>query len=359
MADNNIDDTLENGQHEDTGLNRATNRAAEKGKDAGKKALKKAKEAGKKGKYAKGIGKILWPVLVIIIIIIMIIGFISFAINMPGAVVNKITDTMSNAVLSFTQRWKEEDISLISPEQMETKKLEILNYLNDMGYDPVGMGLVKDIKKEVDPNDSTKTNITWFDEEIIVNGKSIVPSYLFSYYVANERIYVMKNLKLINKIFKNTGVESTWGEGMLNIYGDEGALDSKEVDRQNLTLTFKNTHGFFMTDVYQYNIDGWAGRYGTPMELLLAIHSSTMMPDLVYEFASNRNLQTVVNIDAQEVRLKAKLKLINKSDNSERAINVGNEDDEAIPIEFERDNKTNEYKVKDIGSIRDKLSYGT
>ena len=358
--DNSTDDVINSEERQDTGAGRAAQKGKDKAKEQAKKALKKAKEAQKKGKYAKGIGKILWPVIAIVIIIIMIIGFIAFAINMPGAVVDKIMTTMSSAILSVSQWWTEDDIRGISPEQLYDKKLELLNYLKDMGYDVVGMGFVQSISETPTEEDPSKTKITWFEENITLNDSSnttVQPSYLFSYYVANERIYTTTHLNFLSSVLKTTGATNTWGEGMLNMYGDESIVDSKKIDRENLTLTFKNTHGFFKTDTYQYNIDGWAGRYGTPLELLLTIHSSTMMPDLVYEFVSNKNLQTLVNIDAQEVNLKVNLKLVGPD--GERDINVGSVEDEAIPIEFVRDDKTNEYKVNNIQQIKDGLANET
>ena len=366
MADGNTtDDVMNSEQRESTGASRAAGKGKDKAAEQAKKAMKKAKEAQKKGKYAKGIGKILWPILAIVIIIVMVIGFISFALNMPGAVVDKIMDSIDTVKTTIKQWWEKKDLSTLKPDDMHEKKLELLQYLDEMGYDVVGMGFVSSVVRGPSEEDENKQIITDFTEDITKNDVSadntyptIQPSYLFSYYLANERIYIDKHANFFAALIKNTGATSTWGEGMLNIYGDTSIVDSTEVDRDNLTLTFKNMHGFFKTDVYQYNIDGWAGRYGTPLELLLAIHSSTMMPDLVYEFISNENLQTVVNIDAQEVKLQVGLKLIGP-DNTEANLNLGTENDEAIPIEFYRDEKTGDYGISNKDEIINGLKDNT
>lgn len=351
MADGNTtDDVINNEQNGSTGASRAAGKGKDKAAEKAKKAMKKAKEARKKGKYAKGIGKILWPILAGVIIVVMVIGFISFAMNMPGSVVDSIIG-FGEKITTTLKNWANEtDISGTITEQ---DKLDALNYLQQMGYDVVGMGFVSQIAPE--NADGNENPITWFEEN------EYGPSYLFAYIFANERMYIQKNQTFGGKIKElfsiSTGSENTWGEGMLNFYGDESVVDGNELDRENLTLTFKNMHGFFKTDVYQYNIDGWAGRYGTPLELLLAIHASTMMPDLAYELVSNENLQTVVNINVQEVALELSLKLIGPD--GEADLNLGTTEDEQIPIEFYRDEKTGDFGISNKDQIINGLKDGT
>ncbi len=357
MADDNLD-YMQQEQQQSTGVSRTADRAKDEAGKQTRNAIKKAKEAQKKGKYAKGIGKVLYYILAGLIILIMCIGFIAFAINMPGAIVDKIITTIDKVSISIKQWWTQEDLSNINEEELQAKKLELLNYLENMGYDVVGMGFVRSVGKAESQDDPKKQVITSFIEEIInVDFNTTVqPSYLFSYYLANERIFVSKNVNPINAILKTTGTLSNWGEGMLNIYGAVSLVDGVDLDRENLTLTFKNMNGFFKTDVYQYNIDGWAGRYGTPLELLLALHTSTMMPDLVYEFISNENLQTVVNINTQEVKLEVGLKLVGP--NGEADINIGTINDEPMPIVFKRNKDTGDYGIENKDQIINGLKEG-
>lgn len=359
MADDNINDVVNNDERQSTGATRAAGKAKDKASEQAKKALKKAKEAQKKGKYAKGLGKIFFYLAAIIIIIIMVIGFIAFAINMPGLIVDKITATMTEAAVGMKQWWTEQDLSVQSAENIKQKKIELLNYLDSMGYEVVGMGFVagrntgsdsdttpylEDITK-MDPNNTTEV---------------VQPSYLFSYYIANERIFVPTHIRFIDKILKTSSATNTWGEGMLNIYGDLGALDAYTVDRENLTLTFNNVNGLLKTDTYQYNIDGWSGRYGSPLELLLTLHSATMMPDLVYEFVSNPNLQTLVNIDTSEVKLEVTFKLrhlLESGGSEEVDINLGNADDEPFEIVFKK-GSNGDYYVENIEQIKQDIQEG-
>lgn len=363
MSEENVDEVLNDEQRPDTGASRTAGRVKDKAGKETKKLLEKAKEGQKKGKYASGFAKIAYYIVGILLIIVMIIGFISFALNMPGAVVEKIMNFGLDTKQAIKILYTGNDIST---KISDADKLTMLNYIDDMGYNVVAMGFVQSVTRDSDGN------IIAFEEDIMrtdavnsaeynkeLRNKSIQPSYLLSYILADTRIYVSKNIRFFNKLFKNTDVDNTWGEGMLNIYGEGlGAFDNYEVDRENATLTFKNTHGFFKTDVYQYDIDGWAGRYGTPMELLLAIHASTMMPDLVYEFISNENLRTVVNIFVKEVDLKVNLKLIGP-DGSDVDLNLGMVSDEPIPIEFYYDATTRQYGINNKDQIINGLKDGT
>lgn len=54
-------------------------------------------------------------------------------------------------------------------------------------------------------------------------------------------------------------------------------------------------------DVFTYDLDDWLARYGRPKELLLAIHLSTMMPDLAYKIATDQEFNTKVHVDFNEL----------------------------------------------------------
>lgn len=49
-------------------------------------------------------------------------------------------------------------------------------------------------------------------------------------------------------------------------------------------------------ETFSYDLNNWIGRYGRPTELFLAIHLSTLMPDLAYEIANSQDFNTKVNI---------------------------------------------------------------
>ena len=55
---------------------------------------------------------------------------------------------------------------------------------------------------------------------------------------------------------------------------------SASIDRDNNRLTIKT--GTLVTSQMNWDLTGWTGRYGKPIELSLALHLSTMAPDFVY-----------------------------------------------------------------------------
>ena len=82
-----------------------------------------------------------------------------------------------------------------------------------------------------------------------------------------------------------------------------------EIDRENAKLIIYNANTFvihipfFNVDLrhggkgsFAYDIDEWLARYGRPTELFLALHLSTMMPDLTYEIATSEDFNTKVNL---------------------------------------------------------------
>ena len=44
--------------------------------------------------------------------------------------------------------------------------------------------------------------------------------------------------------------------------------------------------GWISSVEIKYDLDGWTGRYGMPLEFLVAVHSATLMPDLAYDMAT-------------------------------------------------------------------------
>ena len=85
---------------------------------------------------------------------------------------------------------------------------------------------------------------------------------------------------------------------MLEIYLDGGNLGAEaeyydvyklgyvKSDPESKTLEIKR--GWFNNSI-KYNLDGWTGRYGMPIDFLLSVHLATMMPDLSYDMATSFN----------------------------------------------------------------------
>ena len=54
---------------------------------------------------------------------------------------------------------------------------------------------------------------------------------------------------------------------------------------------------------FSVDLSNWTAIYGRPLELFLALHLSSMMPDLPYQLAVDQAFNTKVNISLQDVRL--------------------------------------------------------
>ena len=68
--------------------------------------------------------------------------------------------------------------------------------------------------------------------------------------------------------------------------GQEDAYDSNLFDKIELDIekrTLKIRRGWVNTAEIEYDLDGWTGRYGMPLEFLLSVHAATLMPDLAYD----------------------------------------------------------------------------
>ena len=154
---------------------------------------------------------------------------------------------------------------------------------------------------------------------------------LVHYVLANERTYTLQGteggaiVSLFGWIPKvgdafillDSGIRSIWPTdqeyyGML-YFGSEafnwnngspqkGNFDVS-IDRENNEMLITTKSGFLgiNRDQMKWDLSGWTSRYGKPIELSLALHLSTMAPDFVYDFCSNKDLQTRVNIGTHQI----------------------------------------------------------
>lgn len=179
---------------------------------------------------------------------------------------------------------------------------------------------------------------------------------IFKYIVSNERTYLVDDEGSVSKVFRRLGngpfYEALFGsndlKGMIKLRL-EGGLGNDQwhtltVDRETKTLviatanvsetefeydgdkgsfgeeilksvgrsvtgvigvfldikdTAQNTKVEVPIQVASYDISSFAGRYGTPLEMLLALHLATMSSDLPEEMVTNPNLQTEVSVKAK------------------------------------------------------------
>ena len=266
------------------------------------KLSKSIKQKAVKQTLIKALLPILTYVIVFIIILIVIIGIVLFFITMPGMVIEQIKElakSVGNAVAS----WFGADTT----KQVEDVEIyETLDYLEQMGYDLKGYGFLTDYVGDED--DGVERD----DEGKISNAES---QFVSSYLVSDNYVYTIKNFnqKASNPIsaigqhlaslFTLGQTNQFWSRGMIDIWLDGGVIGNKgeyysvynlgsiNVDIEKKELEIKRG---WLNNSMKYNLDGWTGRYGMPIDFLISVHLATMMPDLAYDMASS--FETVIDL---------------------------------------------------------------
>ena len=311
------------------------------------------------------IGTVGWAlliVLVVILIIIIIIGVAGFFLTMPQFLWNKlkkmaldIWDGLQGYVIGM-------DEALVNEEDV----IGVAQYLNDMGYDLVGMGFAESVEI-YGQKDENGNEIPVTGDHVKNEIKSVDAPYLRSYLVAENRTYLINDFTFnvkdyVGSFFDGTLLEEgtvAWGAGMLDFdlslieevglkkfYGlplgttSVGELvkgisvdrssNQLKIRRLNLELAFWKSH----FDYTYYSLSGWSGRYGKPFELMLTLHVATMAPDLVKEFAMNERLDTKVNIKLKKTDFNGKVYIDGKTIEQleSEMIDTGQVDEEGNPI---------------------------
>ena len=130
--------------------------------------------------------------------------------------------------------------------------------------------------------------------------------FIFNYLVSDNYCYTIKNFNKVApnwfkglcqqlaSLFTLGQSNQYWSRGMIDIWEDNGKLGNEgkyydsfepgsiKIDTDKKTMEIKR--GWFNNSM-TYNLDGWTGRYGMPIDFLLSIHLATMMPDLAYDMA--------------------------------------------------------------------------
>ena len=301
MSDNNEVEENANVPAE-TNNSSTTNKSSNVSKGIQKKVQERLSKSLKKNVAKQSLMKVLMPILIyaiaFIMILIIIIGIILFLITMPGMVMDQLK-AFARQVGDAVSSWFGSD----STTQVNDEDVyETLDYLEQMGYDLKGYGFLTDYVGEDDDGverDEENDTISEAESDFIV-----------TYLVSDNYVYTIKNFNLvadnaliglgqhIASLF--TGGESNkhWSRGMLEIYLDGGNLGAEaeyydvyklgyvKSDPESKTLEIKR--GWFNNSI-KYNLDGWTGRYGMPIDFLLSVHLATMMPDLSYDMATSFN----------------------------------------------------------------------
>lgn len=288
-------------------------------------------------------------ILAVIVGIILLISILVFIFSGPdmlrGQIVqmaDELWTQIKTALVSITEG---DDYAEVTQQHV----LDVARYIDLMGFDLVGYGFVTDEEK-ADLQENEEGEIT-----------SVSSDALVEYLAAENRTYMLSTVSIssllrwwdgvsifpINSDATPEGAQnSEFGTGMLNVSTridavpeiiidgqrvewDELASENSngaggipveltitpDIDRENrkLVLTInekKQVAGQLKETKTEciYNLDGWTGRYGKPIEFLLALHLGTMAPDFAESIATRQEFDTKVNIrlhkSVEVVRLK-------------------------------------------------------
>lgn len=333
----NLSQTIENDMK-----NRDKNKGGPVARKLRNKANKEVKKATKKAR--KKLKSMLFKPVCIgllpaLIIIFMLIGMISFITSMPGLV----QEEMMQKVIGFVDGFKEivygSDfyLSKLASDSDQTAQKNVLKYLDEMGIDPVGFGFASFYLKDSDGNvefeipgntiNDIRTidgvfdgvDVEWIQDLGAIGDaqkynrelteERLRGDLILKYIISNERTFLIHDgdkignkdtdIGAIDKLLGNydlTGMIKTKIEGL-----DDSTIT---VDRENkqMVINSANFQGPFdlKKQKAKYNLETWAGRYGMPLEFLLAIHIATMSSDLTEEMLANENLQTVVDVASEK-----------------------------------------------------------
>ena len=285
-------------------------------KQAAKEGAKAAAKAGTKVAAKAGIAASP-PVLIailVIVAIIFLIGVISFFSIMGDMIIGKIKGFLQGVWDALeTVFTGDQAEAKINDEQVKNAA----SYLEQMGYDLVGMGFVKTEYNTTNKNEGEPWN-KWYNEngELIEEGSSNKKDLIERDTTEDEaegeksgaeqkdpinkiksepiRKYLVASLRLyINGTYGGMVVqEGHENDGLWDTIFDNIAFNSKE---HTLTVTKGDTH-------VKVNLESWTAKYGMAYEFLVCLHIGTLAPEFVMELAGDANdrVKVVVNFYEQE-----------------------------------------------------------
>lgn len=333
--DNNLNEDNQDIKYKNN-INATKNKAKSKVKNVNKKILNNAKVKA----FIVAHLPLIIGIIVVIIAIIFIMGLVMFYTLMPGLILGKLDELAGNIWANFYGFFTGDyTTATISKQDV----IDLAQYMENMGYDIQTYGLGEVTYKE---DGKTLNNRNGKSREIEKIGKTVDgKNYLQAYIAAEENTYVLAKFNVfgavkgaISNLFDNNSdkeeIENMDADeeyddeddeenedeksikelskenstGMINVQGhNDDFLNTAnssyvKIDRQNKKMSvFTDTHG--KGEMFSYDLDNWLSRYGRPKELLLAIHLSTMMPDLAYKIATAQSFNTKVNLGIQDIKV--------------------------------------------------------
>lgn len=349
-------------------IQKGIDKAKQKTIKAGKKI---AEEAGKSGSKLASIAPALPYILIAVAILLILIGIFVAIKTMPSAFTNTVSKYVEGTFQTVLDLFKsnEAKFSKDSVKRMHNTA----SYLRDHGTNLYADGYIfekvkrKDNLKKVDKEKKSEDEVSeedykydgsdlteedrfipeegiYVDKEGKVKYMKYAGSPLFYYIWMNGYTYMVDDqhgnfwadLKLeVKGFFKfiadfivkgvmfDDGAESFPGMIYIDIRStnifrnlkNEFVPPKIEVDLDKKVLTIRN-RGTANNVTLAYNLEGWAGRYGIPINFIYALHDSTMAPDLIIElikgtkFENGKYRKTKMNLIGQEYKANRRLKFV-------------------------------------------------
>ena len=345
---------MEEQQGQNTGqsmVSNGTQKAVKSGANNIKKKIteKATKEAGKAA-VKKGImmalSHIMAYVIIFIIALVVLIGVAMFFVTMPGMLMEKLK-ALGKAIGDAWASWfGKSDDSFVERKQI----YEVMDYVEEMGYGLKEHGFLthylteadvsSDKKKvykgehngdnEIQHEDLGDDETCEYDKKqgvyrssdtgLIVGACS---DFIMQYIISDNYMYTIRNFNVstdnwwdavFNHIAALFGDDMNDRRGMIlllhdtggvgsvnyNFWNEEDAYDASErgyikIDPNSRKMKIKK--GWISAVEIEYDLDGWTGRYGMPLEFLLSIHAATLMPDLAYDMTQSfdTNVRILLN----------------------------------------------------------------
>ena len=269
-------------------------------------------------------------IVLIILLIIVMIGIIMFLLMLPGVMIGQLKQFFESAAQKLNEIWNGAAEARVTDSDI----VSVANYLENMGYDLRNYGFVTEpvTSATYDGYEGEAKNAFIDSNGIGRTAKEVTninSEVLRTYLISDNYVYLCRNFthnvkdafsSITNFLSGLFGNRNNWGEGLIGIYkesqtgilwwkesisGDQGkdwrnsVLSSYKIsvdpDAKKLDITTKS--GFLwlgQSKTFTYQLDGWTARYGMPLEFLLAVHLTSMSPDLTMDLATAFDTEVVI-----------------------------------------------------------------
>ena len=307
------------------------------------------------------------PIIIIaIIVIIFIIGIIGFFTVMPGLILGKLKK-FGFQILEGLKGATTGNSKIVTQDEIKG----VAQYIQNLGYDIQTYGFAdvtykKKTKKDIEDNNASSTKEI---NKIVPINKNKNNDYLSAYITADAQTYVSADTFLLGRAvniwdnlkalvnhddFKSIDQSSS---GLINILNHkipfinskdtaDYAEDYAVVNTEKRKL-YINTKTFviaipILSDInealnsaiglvhvknnsrvvirrgssYSFDLESWTAMYGRPLELFIALHTSTMMPDLAQQIATGSDFNTKVNIELLKSKMMYDIEINSKDGKS-------------------------------------------